>query len=79
MVGWFRKFAEKVSRVAGTPWAFFIAIGLLLAWACFGPWLNFSPQWQLVINSITTIVTFLMVFIIQNTQKPRFQIAAVEA
>jgi Predicted small integral membrane protein len=52
----------------GSPWAFLLAILAILAWACLGPAFHFSDTWQLVINTATTIVTFLMVFLIQNTQ-----------
>jgi low affinity Fe/Cu permease len=52
----------------GTPWAFLVAAGIILAWAISGPLFHFSDTWQLVINTGTTIVTFLMVFLIQNTQ-----------
>src|SRR5438132_10314797 len=69
----FRKFAEKVAELVGTPWAFFTALFVLLLWGITGPLFHFSPQWQLVINSVTTIVTFLMVFIIQNTQNRDFK------
>ena len=64
----FRKLAHKVSHLVGTSWAFIIAITLLLIWAVTGPIFNFSDTWQLVINTGTTIITFLMVFLIQNTQ-----------
>jgi low affinity Fe/Cu permease len=64
----FRKFAGMVSRWAGSPWAFIVAISILIIWAITGPLFNFSDSWQLVINTGTTIVTFLMVFLIQNTQ-----------
>jgi low affinity Fe/Cu permease len=64
----FRKFAIKVSVLAGTPWAFFIALATIVFWAISGPVFNFSNRWQLAINTGTTIVTLLMVFIIQNTQ-----------
>ena len=69
----FRLFAEKISSAAGTPWAFIIAVGILGAWGLSGTAFRFSEQWQLVINSFTTIVTFLMVFVIQNTQNRDFQ------
>ncbi len=52
----------------GSPWAFLIAVGVILVWALTGPVFNFSSDWQLVVNTGTTIVTFLMVFLIQNTQ-----------
>src|SRR5436309_15446251 len=64
----FRKFAQKVSRLVGTSWAFILAILLLLVWGLTGPIFRFSDTWQLVINTGTTIITFLMVFLIQNTQ-----------
>ena len=69
----FRKFAEKISVAVGTPWAFIIAIAIIGGWGLSGPAFRFSEQWQLVINSLTTIGTFLMVFVIQNTQNRDFQ------
>jgi len=64
----FRKFASHVSRWAGSPWAFILALLVLIAWVISGPLFKFSDTWQLAINTGTTIVTFLMVFLIQNTQ-----------
>lgn len=64
----FRKFAESTSRAAGSPWAFCTAVALVLVWAISGPVFGFSDTWQLVINTGTTIVTFMMVFLIQNAQ-----------
>ncbi len=64
----FRKFARYVSSVAGAPWAFIIAIVVVAVWGLTGPIFNFSDTWQLIINTGTTILTFLMVFLIQNTQ-----------
>ena len=64
----FRKFASHVSRWAGSTWAFIIAILVVAVWAISGPFFDFSDTWQLTINTGTTIVTFLMVFLIQNTQ-----------
>lgn len=64
----FRHFAQTVSSVAGSPQAFILAVVLIVAWALSGPFFNFSDSWQLVINTSTTIMTFLMVFLIQNTQ-----------
>jgi low affinity Fe/Cu permease len=64
----FARFASATSRVAGRPAAFAIAVLVVLAWALTGPLFGFSDTWQLVINTGTTIVTFLMVFLIQNTQ-----------
>ncbi len=64
----FRKFAYHFSQVMGSPWAFIIAVLIIVTWALTGPMFGFSNTWQLVINTGTTIVTFLMVFVIQNTQ-----------
>jgi low affinity Fe/Cu permease len=64
----FRKFAAATSRVVGSPWIFVLAVLLIVGWAVSGPLFGFSDTWQLVINTTTTIVTFLMVFLIQNTQ-----------
>ncbi|HEX6738457.1 MAG TPA: low affinity iron permease family protein, partial [Vicinamibacteria bacterium] len=64
----FRKFAHKTSEATGSPWAFMLAVLALVVWAVSGPLFHFSETWQLVINTGTTIVTFLMVFLIQNTQ-----------
>jgi low affinity Fe/Cu permease len=64
----FGRFAKYTSHVSGTPTAFSIAVGTILIWAVTGPFFHFSDTWQLVINTGTTIVTFLMVFLIQNTQ-----------
>ena len=64
----FHRFAGRVSHVVGTPWAFCVAIGTVLLWAMSGPLFHFSDTWQLVINTSTTIVTFLMVFLIQRSQ-----------
>src|SRR5687768_15939480 len=64
----FAKLASRVAWSAGRPWAFAIALGGVLAWAVVGPLVGFSDSWQLTINTTTTIVTFLMVFLIQNTQ-----------
>jgi low affinity Fe/Cu permease len=64
----FRKFSQRVSLVVGSPWAFLIACALIVLWLVSGPVFGFSDTWQLVINTTTTIITFLMVFLIQNTQ-----------
>ena len=66
--GWFTKFAKATAREAGHPRTFGLAVLVVLVWACTGPLFRFSDTWQLVINTGTTIVTFLMVFLIQNTQ-----------
>lgn len=62
------RFTTKASEILGRTWMFVIALVLLVGWAASGPFLGFSDTWQLVVNTSTTIVTFLMVFIIQNTQ-----------
>lgn len=64
----FRKFANVTSAALGTPWAFGVAFLSILAWAAAGPIFHFSDTWQLWANTGTTLVTFLMVFLIQNTQ-----------
>jgi low affinity Fe/Cu permease len=64
----FTRFTNKVSSAIGHPPVFVIALLLLLIWAIAGPFFHFSTTWQLLVNTGTTIVTFLMVFIIQNTQ-----------
>jgi low affinity Fe/Cu permease len=64
----FNRFSKWVSRKAGHPAAFYGAVGIILVWAATGPLFGFSDTWQLVINTGTTIVTFLMVFLIQNSQ-----------
>jgi low affinity Fe/Cu permease len=64
----FRKIAAKISYATGTANAFLIALGIIVVWAITGPAFGYSDTWQLVINTGTTIVTFLMVFLIQNTQ-----------
>jgi low affinity Fe/Cu permease len=68
MKDFFRKFSQKTSEIVGSPAAFFIALLLLVVWMVSGPVFHFSDTWQLVINTATTIITFLMVFLIQNTQ-----------
>ena len=66
--GRFTTFANAASRFAGSPLSFMLAIAVVLAWIVSGPIFGFSDTWQLVINTGTTIVTFLMVFLIQNSQ-----------
>jgi len=66
--GWFRWFAHRVSDLVGTHRAFLAALAVVMVWAVTGPLFHFSDSWQLVINTGTTIVTFLMVFLIQATQ-----------
>jgi low affinity Fe/Cu permease len=64
----FRKFARHMSTFVGSPWAFVGAVLIIIGWAATGPLFHYSDTWQLVINTSTTIITFLMVFLIQNTQ-----------
>jgi len=64
----FNRFAKWTARAAGKPIAFVLAIVIVMIWAATGPIFGFSDTWQLVINTGTTIVTFLMVFLLQNTQ-----------
>ncbi|WP_374599749.1 low affinity iron permease family protein [Brevundimonas sp.] len=64
----FVRFATLTAKVAGKPWTFIACLAVVLTWAVSGPIFKFSETWQLVINTGTTIVTFLMVFLIQNTQ-----------
>src|SRR5437016_10402059 len=64
----FRHFARKSSAVLGTAWAFIGALIIIAVWGLTGPVFHYSDTWQLIINTGTTIVTFLMVFLIQNTQ-----------
>src|SRR6185312_3699139 len=66
--GWFSHFAQATASSAGHPIAFLLAALVILVWIVSGPIFNYSDTWQLVINTGTTIVTFLMVFLIQNTQ-----------
>ena len=64
----FSRFASRVAQAMGAPWAFLVALLLIGVWALTGPIFNFSPDWQLVVNTGTTVITFLMVFLIQATQ-----------
>ena len=64
----FSYFARRLAVLSGRPTAFLLALGAVLLWALSGPLFGFSDTWQLVINTSTTIITFLMVFLIQNTQ-----------
>jgi len=65
---WFTRFAHQTARASGRPLTFALAVGLIVVWALMGPVFGFSDTWQLVINTGTTVITFLMVFLIQNTQ-----------
>lgn len=64
----FHRFANKISKWTGAPWMFIGALAIIVIWFLTGPLFQFSDTWQLIINTGTTIVTFLMVFLIQNTQ-----------
>ncbi len=64
----FHNFAKQLAAGVGSPWAFIAALGIVVVWSATGPFFQYSDTWQLVINTGTTIVTFLMVFLIQNTQ-----------
>ena len=64
----FTRCAKATSRAAGRPWAFIVACALIVVWLVSGPYFRYSDTWQLVINTSTTIITFLMVFLIQSTQ-----------
>ena len=68
VTNWYSSFAKKISRFCGRPVVFVFAIGTIVMWVITGPLFDYSDTWQLVINTATTIVTFLMVFLIQNTQ-----------
>jgi low affinity Fe/Cu permease len=67
-VSWFMHFANTTARLSGRPATFFLAVAVIAIWATTGPLFGYSDTWQLVINTGTTIVTFLMVFLIQNSQ-----------
>ena len=66
--GWFTRFAKATARASGHAGTFGLAAAVVLVWAATGPLFHFSDTWQLVINTGTTVITFLMVFLIQNTQ-----------
>jgi len=66
--GWFTLFAQKTAQLAGRPGTFILATAIVVVWGLTGPLFGYSDTWQLVINTGTTIVTFLMVFLIQHTQ-----------
>ena len=68
MKNMFRKFAQSTAQAVGSSWAFMLSLIVIIAWAVTGPMFHYSDTWQLVINTSTTIITFLMVFLIQNTQ-----------
>jgi low affinity Fe/Cu permease len=65
---WYSHFTKNFAKLAGKSLTFILAMGIIIAWLISGPFFNFSNTWQLVINTATTIITFIMVFVIQNTQ-----------
>lgn len=64
----FEKISQNLSKMAGSPRTFQFALFMIVLWAASGPWFHYNDTWQLIINTSTTIITFLMVFLIQNTQ-----------
>ena len=74
----FRMFAESMARAVGSHWAFALAFLVIAFWAITGPFFSFSDTWQLLINTGTTIITFLMVFLIQNTQNRESRVVALK-
>lgn len=74
----FRVAAEKAARAVGSYWAFLCAVAVVLGWAASGPFFHYSDTWQLIINTGTTVVTFLMVFLIQNTQNRETRIVSLK-
>jgi low affinity Fe/Cu permease len=74
----FRAFAERAAHAVGSYWAFMLALLVVAIWAATGPIFNYSDTWQLIINTGTTIVTFLMVFLIQNTQNRESRIVTLK-
>lgn len=74
----FHKFAEAIASAVGSSWAFILAVLVVVVWAATGPLFNYSDTWQLLINTGTTVVTFLMVFLIQNSQNRDSRIMALK-
>ena len=74
----FRHVGERTAQAVGSPWAFMLAVATIAVWAVTGPYFNYSDTWQLFINTGTTIVTFLMVFLIQNTQNRETRIVSLK-
>lgn len=74
----FRYIAERTALLVGTPWAFITAVIAIVAWGASGPLFGYSDTWQLVVNTGTTIVTFLIVFLIQNTQNRETRIVRLK-
>ena len=74
----FRRLAERTAHAVGSPWAFLLALLTVVIWGVTGPYFKYSDTWQLFINTGTTIVTFLMVFLIQNTQNRETRIVSLK-
>jgi low affinity Fe/Cu permease len=74
----FRQFAESTANAVGSHWAFLAAVVTIVVWGITGPIFNYSDTWQLFINTGTTIVTFLMVFLIQNTQNRATRVVSLK-
>lgn len=74
----FRKLAERTAHAVGSSWAFFLALITIVVWGLTGPLFGYSDTWQLFINTGTTVVTFLMVFLIQNTQNRETRIVGLK-
>ena len=66
--GWFNQFAARMAHIAGSPYAFVLAVTTVVAWFATGPYFRWSNAWQLVVNSLTNVATYLVVFVIQNSQ-----------
>jgi low affinity Fe/Cu permease len=78
MNSFFRQLAERTAHAVGSPYAFLMALLTIVVWGATGPTFGYSDTWQLVINTGTTIITFLMVFLIQNTQNRETRIVALK-
>lgn len=78
MNDFFRRYSERVAHAVGSYWAFLIALAVVLAWLITGPYFQYSDTWQLLINTGTTVITFLMVFLIQNTQNRESRIVSLK-
>ena len=74
----FRALAERAAHAVGTAWAFLAALATVLVWGITGPYFSYSDTWQLFINTGTTVITFLMVFLIQNTQNRESRVMALK-
>jgi low affinity Fe/Cu permease len=74
----FRRVSHRISQSVGTPWAFGLSLLVVIVWGISGPLFHYSDSWQLTINTGTTIITFLMVFVIQNTQNRESQVVQLK-